>query len=276
MTNWHQARFPQRVFISMPFKKLNAHTLALVKEHRFDLEVGIDHAALDSFSREEFARVAGELRDAGLATTVHAPFQEIFPGAPDRLVREASCARLDAAFTLAPLFAPASIVVHLNFEYRRFGFVHRDWIARTADALERYAELAAGMNALVCLENVYEESPAIFGEVFSRVTAPNVRHCVDVGHLAAFSKIGVREWLDANGRYAAQFHLHDNDGSADRHWPVGRGTVDFRAVRDFMAGMDRAPLVTLEPHTEPDIFATLEGFRNAGFPEVLAKFPRGG
>jgi sugar phosphate isomerase/epimerase len=275
MTESLPPRSTQRVFISMPFRRIDAHMLALVRERRLDLEVGIDHAALDACSREEFARVAGALRDAGLAMTVHAPFREIFPGAPDRLVREAACARLDAAFALAPLFAPASIVMHLNFEYRRFGVAHRDWLGRTADALDRYAELAGDMGALLCLENVYEESPAVFGEVFDLLAAPNVRHCVDVGHLAAFSKIGVREWLDATGPRVGQFHLHDNDGSGDEHRPIGSGTVDFRAVREFMAGMDRAPLVTLEPHTEPHILATLKGFREAGFPEVLAKLPRG-
>jgi sugar phosphate isomerase/epimerase len=268
------ARAARLVHISMPFGKLDAAMLALVGEHRLNLEIGINHHALDTYTPDGFRAVATALADAGISTTVHAPFQELFPGAPDRLVRETARARLDAAFDLAPLFRPASVVMHLNFEYRRFGFVHRDWLARTAVEIDRYAERAAGMNALLCLENVYEESPDIFGEVFAKITAKNVRHCLDVGHLSAFSRIGLAEWLAGAGRFVGQFHLHDNDGSGDRHAPLGEGSVDFAAVRDFMAGMGAVPIVTLEPHTEPDIWKTLAGFSALGFPEVLEKLPR--
>ncbi|TAL34861.1 MAG: sugar phosphate isomerase/epimerase [Spirochaetes bacterium] len=274
MTEESIARAARLVYISMPFGKLDAHMRALVKEHRLNLEIGISHHALDAHAPGEFRAVAAEIADAGISTTVHAPFQELFPGAPDRLVREAARARLDAAFGLAPLFRPASVVMHLNFEYRRFGFVHRDWLAHTAAEIDRYAELAAAMNALLCLENVYEESPDIFGEVFAKISAKNVRHCLDVGHLAAFSKIGIAEWLSGAGHFVGQFHLHDNDGSGDRHAPLGEGSVDFAAVKDFIAGMNAVPLVTLEPHSEPDIWKTLAGFTVLGFPEVLEKLPR--
>src|SRR5512137_242353 len=85
-----------RVFISMPLKKMDRAMLAFIGEHRFNLEVEMDHYALDRMSAEDIAALAGRLRSMGISMTVHAPFHEIFPGAPDPLVRGAAVQRLDA------------------------------------------------------------------------------------------------------------------------------------------------------------------------------------
>jgi hypothetical protein len=61
------------------------------------------------------------------------------------------------------------------------------------------------------------------------------------------------------------FHLHDNDGTRDHHLPIGSGSIRFGLVRDFIAKMKEKPIITLEPHSEEDIWRTLDGFVSADF-----------
>ena len=70
------------VFITMPIKKLDGRMMELVERHRFNLEISIDHHALDRYAASHFRDVAERLRAAGIGMTVHAPFQELFLGRP--------------------------------------------------------------------------------------------------------------------------------------------------------------------------------------------------
>ncbi len=44
----------------------------------------------------------------------------------------------------------------------------------------------------------------------------------------------------------AHFHLHDNDGTADSHSPVGAGTIDFVAVMEAVRQSNVIPIVEVE------------------------------
>ena len=116
------------VFICKPLVNLDEHFMELVKEYRFNLEIGIDFRALDKFPKRYFRKTADTLRSLGISTTVHAPYHEIFLGAPDKFIREAAVKRMDAAFKAAEYFSPKSIVVHLNFEEKRYRFIYDEWI----------------------------------------------------------------------------------------------------------------------------------------------------
>ncbi|HNU90614.1 MAG TPA: TIM barrel protein [Spirochaetota bacterium] len=264
------ASLARDVFICMPVRRFDDSVFALLERYRFNLEIGVDHYAMDRFPPEHFAGLARRLSDLGIATTVHAPFHELFPGAPDRLMREAALTRLDAAFDIMRDFSPRSIVMHLNHENRRFGFVSDDWFSHIVPAIERYAKRSRSMGAMLVLENVYEEDPSGMVRVLKALPGADVHHCLDVGHLNAFSKTGLDEWLAATGPFIRQFHLHDNDGSGDSHGPIGSGAVRFDRVAEFIGQMGVRPIITLEPHNEPDIWRTLDGLRRTGILGAMA------
>jgi sugar phosphate isomerase/epimerase len=252
------------VFICIPLINLNERYLELIKKYRFNLEIGIDFRALDRFSDEYFKRTAKSLLKLGIRTTIHAPFHELFLGAPDSFVRKAAVKRMDAAFKAAEYFRPKSVVVHLNFEERRFRFVFDEWFGQIVPNLKRYAEKCDKMGAFLSVENVYEETPDAMIEIFSELKDYPAYHCLDVGHLNAFSKTTLEVWLKSLGKHIRQLHLHDNDAANDTHSPIGTGKIDFGRIRTFISGMDPKPLITLEPHTEEDLWTTLDGFRKTG------------
>jgi len=125
------------------------------------------------------------------------------------------------------------------------------------------------MGAFLAVENVYEENPRAMKEVLPMLRDVPVYQCLDTGHVSAFSRTGLKAWLKQMGPFIRQMHLHDNDGTGDTHGPVGSGSVDFGLVKDFIARAPVKPLVTLEPHSEEDIWKTLRGLRVTGIDRLL-------
>ena len=130
----------------------------------------------------------------------------------------------------------------------------------TKTALKTWQELttmAARNNCLLMLENTYEKSPDAHERIFSELRSETTRFCLDVGHLMSFAKSPWQEWLPRLSPWLGQLHLHDNNGDLDQHLAPGRGTFDFKGVFHFLAANKLKPLLTLEPHSEDDLWAAL-------------------
>ena len=241
----------KKVQINMPFRMLVDEYLDILLEERIQPEIGVDCFALDRFSRSEFHDVADRLHGAGLSITLHAPFFDLRPGAIDRKVRE---------------------VCHAAFD-EKYYVSHEDvWLENSRDTWSSFIETAAGMGTKIALENVYEGSPKHLGLLLDTFQgSQNIGLCFDTGHFNAFSRSTLEEWLDALGSRIVQIHLHDNDGSADEHKPVGDGTFPFHRFFELLGKKGVRPIVTLEPHTVEDLWRSLENIGRMGLLDYLGE-----
>jgi sugar phosphate isomerase/epimerase len=58
--------------------------------------------------------------------------------------------------------------------------------------------------------------------------------------------------------WLGQLHLHDNNGDHDQHLAPGRGMVDFSGLFQYLRLHNLHPLITLEPHSEEDLWQALD------------------
>jgi sugar phosphate isomerase/epimerase len=65
--------------------------------------------------------------------------------------------------------------------------------------------------------------------VFDAIDSPYLGLALDVGH-AHLMPGGIEPFIDAFGPRIGGLHLHDNDGVIDRHWAMGKGTIDWARV----------------------------------------------
>ncbi len=249
---------PANVHVNVPFGMLWERYLPLFLEERLNPEIGLDGPSLDRFTRQEFGQVAERLHQAGLRITLHAPFQDLLPGALDRHILAATRARLQEAFDLLDIFQPRTIVCHLGFESRHYNGMEDRWLAHSLGTWEPLAEQAAQYGTLVTLENVYETDPTLIRRLFSRLTAVNIRLCLDVGHLQAFAGGNFAVWLQELGDLVGQLHLHDNLGDQDEHLALGQGIIPLQQVLSYFAPCQPPPVVTLEPHKENSLKPSLQ------------------
>jgi sugar phosphate isomerase/epimerase len=247
-----------RVQVNIPFAFLFSGYLEKFLARGLNPEIGLDGYSLGCYPPRVFRRAARAFRDAGRRLTLHGPFQDLLPGSLDDKILAASRGRLRQACRYLPVFKPLSLVVHLGYEDRHYGWNRKEWLARAAATFKELAIAAQAHGVRVMLENVYETDPEIFLEVLDRVGASNLRVCFDLGHLLAFSTGDFPRWLQALSPVIGQLHLHDNDGGADSHQALGTGRVPVAEVLEYLAAAGRRPLITLEPHQEGSLNPSLE------------------
>lgn len=238
----------RRVQVNIPFPFLLRGYLAKFLERGLNPEIGLDAGSLDTYPPAAFRGVAGAFQAAGRRLTLHAPFQDVAPGALDNVILAASRRRLRQAFRWLPVFRPEAVVCHLGFEDRHYRWDLENWLTRAAATFRELGLLAQKLGIRVMLENVYETDPELFQELLRRVGLENVRICLDVGHLNAFGGGDFPRWLNTLRPLIGHLHLHDNQGSLDDHQALGNGTVPVEFILTTLAALGPPPLITLEPH----------------------------
>lgn len=248
----------REVHVNIPFRLLKGKYLDFVLSNRINPEVGIDGDALDHFRPEDFEGISRKLSETGLSITLHAPFVDVVPGSPDRVMRNASVKRLESAFKLLDIFKPRTIVCHLGFDIRRYPSSQEAWMNASLQTWSELSGLAGQAGVKVMLENVYEQTPDLHFELLSRLDE-NFGFCFDIGHWNVWGKeVTMANWLDKLSGYLGQIHLHDNAGRADGHLSLGCGNIDFPVFFSYMDNLRVRPIVTLEPHCEEDLPKSLD------------------
>lgn len=247
-----------RCFVNAPWYELKDRYLDLFVKHNIQPEIGLEGLCLYEESDTAFKEIAEVLQKNKLACTLHAPFFELAPGALDPEILKASRNKLRKAFQLIPIFRPQSIVCHLNFESNKQGYKEEAWAKVAMETWRELTEVAAENNCLLMLENTYENSPHAHERILSGLQSDSAGFCLDVGHLMTFAKSPWQEWLPRLSPWLKQLHLHDNNGVQDQHLAPGLGDFNFSELFQFLTANKLTPLITLEPHSEEDLWAAFE------------------
>jgi sugar phosphate isomerase/epimerase len=248
----------ERVQVNMPWRILPRYE-EMIFHYRINVELGFEAEPLDRVKRSEFQTVAKQLREWGCRITLHGPFWDLSPGSSDPLIRQVSRLRLQQFFDLLSIFEPVQVVCHTGFDPRHYREHGQAYLERSLVIWAPLVEQAERLEIPLLLENVWEHDPEFHKELFQRISSPYFRFCLDVGHQHSFSTTPLHVWLEVLVDFLEEIHLHDNDTSHDFHLPVGKGTVDFEFLFQFLQNRGRIPLLTLEPHKEEDFFESLEG-----------------
>lgn len=265
------AQYPHltgRLFVNGPFERLRRGLLDRFIHHGIRPEIGLEGNCLYEHPLSEFRAMANSLRRAGLACTLHAPFGDLAPGASDQEVRRVSRAKLSKALELIEIFEPAAVICHLGYEENKHDWKRAEWLDHSAGTWRALLDLAEPAGVVLMLENTYEKGPEIHREVLSRLDSPAARFCLDVGHTLAFAKNSWRDWLPALSPWLGHLHLHDNRGTVDEHLAVGEGIFDFAGLFAYLRENDLRPTITLEPHREGDLLASLAALDRMELPEA--------
>jgi len=262
------ARITGRCQVHLPFAVL-LERLDWVLANRLQPEIGLEGDTLYATPAAQFARAAAGLRQAGLGCTLHAPFLDLAPGGQDRPILMASRHKLRLAFELIKVFQPRSIVCHLGYEDNKHDYKRETWFATAAETWQELLPLAARHQTIMMLENTYETGPEMHQAMFTRLNSPYARLCLDLGHVSAFARGRWQDWLPALDPWLGQLHLHDNHGQRDDHLPVGEGCLDFAGLFAYLHEKALNPLVTLEPHSEKDLWQTIKNLDRLGYLDTI-------
>ena len=155
---------------------------------------------------------------------LHAPFNELFPCAIDRKARALAAERYRQAIGLAKTYGATKVVVHGGYN---------PWIYYpvwyTEQSIIFWKEfLKQDLGVEIVLENVLETDPQWLLDIVKGVGNPRLKLCLDIGHVNAYSKIPLNDWLENWAPHISHFHIHNNDTSWDTHSPLTEGTIPMK------------------------------------------------
>ena len=196
---------------------------------------------MDDRLAEAEKQVRAQVRDVP-NRVLHAPFSELFPCAIDPLVRKTAAYRYRQAIALAKEYGAQKVIIHGGF-YEKLYFP--EWF--TEQSILFWKDfLKEDPGVELVLENVLEPEPAFLTKIVKAVDNPKLKLCLDVGHVNAYSKIPVLDWLEESAPHLSHFHLHNNDGTWDTHSPLTEGTIPMEALLERINTLCPQATVTLE------------------------------
>ncbi|HTY21191.1 MAG TPA: sugar phosphate isomerase/epimerase family protein [Geobacteraceae bacterium] len=250
-----------RLFVHVPYWFLQKD-IRLVLERRVNPEVYLAGDAYDSIDRGELAAIAEALQGQGLSTTMHAPYADLNPGSPERLIREATLKRFHQLLDVAEAFRPRVIVLHPGYDRWRFAESRELWLHHSINTWREVLPRAEAIGCTLAVENVFEEEPSTLRALFEAVDSPLLRHCFDVGHWNLFVKMSMEEWFAEIGPWIAEAHIHDNQGKKDDHSAIGDGNIDFDLFFRLMGEYAPDAAWTLEAHSRETLEKALVKIRD--------------
>lgn len=221
-------------------------------------EIYFNNDIIEEVSGQDVKETAKVLGEHGISCTVHAPFMDLSPGGVDRTVRAVTKDKLKKTVEMANILGAMAAVCHPGYDKWRFDGHLEIWLEGSIDTWEEVLPVA-GERLPVLLENIFEEEPLSFIELFRYFKDKNLFFCFDSGHFNLFSKLPLEGWLLPLKDRLREMHLHDNHGSRDDHLPIGQGSFPFRELRGFLKGHNGDMILTAEIHRESD---ALEGIKN--------------
>lgn len=195
---------------------------------------------------EHLAETERELEKtlSGISRRVlHGPFNELFPCAIDPKARELAKSRFCQALALAQRFGAEKVVLHGGFNPWIY---FPEWYAEQSILFWKafLPEIPEGIT--VCLENVMEQTHQMLLSIVTAVDDPKLRLCLDIGHVNAYSKIPVLEWLEESAAYLSHLHIHNNNGTEDTHSPLYEGSIPVKELLSRAVRLCPGVTATLE------------------------------
>lgn len=228
----------------IPFRRIR-EDLGGITALSLQPEIRISAEDLDGLRMKDVENLAREMGDS-VATTLHAPYRDLSPGAFDRKIRAGTRERLEELLEVAGELRARSVVCHLGFDPRQHRKQADAWVDHSLETWLALGRVAEAAGTRIFLENVYEDSPALHERLLAQLPEAVFGVCFDVGHCNVYSQDSARVWFEKIGSRIHELHIHDNDGTDDQHRSLGQGKIDFnRLLKDDLPLLNR-PMLTLE------------------------------
>lgn len=212
-------------------------------------EIYFDNDIVEEVGLHEVKETARMLSDAGIISTVHAPFMDLSPGGADRMVRKTTKEKLMKSVEIGNLLNARGVVCHGGYNKWFFDSRQQLWLEASIDTWKDVLK-EAGDALPVMVENIFEENPSPLLELFDYFKGRNFYLCFDSGHFNLFSQVSVDDWLLPFEKRIKEMHLHDNHGQWDEHLPIGMGTFPFPDLKAILQRLGNDIIFTAEIHSE--------------------------
>ena len=211
---------------------------------------------------------------------IHGPFYDLPLDIKDPELAPILSRRMATAVDAAAALGATQMVIHSPYKtWDWFNFGNNPRVSNVPSSAEATIErvhqnLRAALNRAeaegitLVIEKIEDIDPSWRRELATSFGSDAVRLSIDTGHAhyahGATGAPPVDYFVTDAGEMLSHVHLQDADGFADRHWPPGRGTVNWHAVFRAIAALPQRPHLVLELADPATIPAAMEYLTREG------------
>lgn len=256
--------------------ELEANIDWLVEHHRdLELQSFISADTLNGDWRPLASKATALLAAHKGRVGIHGPFWGFSLATPDPDVRAVIKRRLDQGLDVCEALGATHMVIHSpvttwdqeNLLNSENGEAQQG--AAFSAAMEEAVRRAEALNVTMVLENIEDRDPYARLRLVKRFDSPALKLSIDTGHAhyahAMQNAPTVDRYVRAAGNMLAHVHLQDSDGFADRHWPLGRGTVPWHGIFEELAKLTSNPRLIIELRDKSKVQASAAAMETAGY-----------
>jgi sugar phosphate isomerase/epimerase len=205
---------------------------------------------------------------------IHGPFLGFSIASMDPEIRAVVSRRMHQALDVCEMLGASHMVVHSPFTTWDYNNLpanpgYHDAICHYArETLASVVTRAENIGLTIVVENIEDKDPAARVKLVESFASPAMAVSLDTGHAHyAHGTNGappVDYYVHAAGNLLQHVHLQDADGYADRHWQIGRGTVNWHAIFAALSHYSSTPRLILELRDISGLRASLDFLQREG------------
>ena len=260
---------------AMPLDALETHRDWLIADQR-DLELQ-DFITADVLNGDWQPLVdrARKLLDGYTGRLgIHGPFWGLSLANPDPDLRALVTRRMEQGLTICEVLGATQMVIHSPYSTWMYNNLdnlpnaRRDVVDLVHATLDPVIARAENANVTLVLENIEDKDPDARCDLARSFYSAAVKVSIDTGHAHyAHGSTGappVDYYVHRAGDLLHHVHLQDADGYADRHWAIGKGTVNWPAVFAALAPLGAQPRLIMELRDKSGIQPSAAYLNNQG------------
>lgn len=192
---------------------------------------------------------------------IHGPYADLCPASRDHEIKRITMLRMEQAYEVANSLGAKKILYHNGYTPRTYTYI--EW---KENAYRFWNEFLKGKdNSNIVIENVLEEDYELLDDLMVRINKDNFSVCMDIGHINAYSKLDVGQWINALGYKLNHIHLHNNYGDRDSHYGIDKGSMDVIKILKKLKEINDDISISLEITDLEELKISLDKLVKDGF-----------
>ncbi len=176
------------------------------------------------------ANIANAIKDLKEIDEIalHAPFDNLSPCSSIKKIKEMTELQYTYIYEIAEKLGATSIIFHTGYNPNKDSFENS-----LKNAVRFWQKFTYGKEHInFYIENLLEQNCAFQLQLHDKVSRPNLKICLDIGHSNKNSPYSVEEWIQQLNNRIGYVHLHNNNGIEDEHKGINNGTANIRHILD--------------------------------------------